>query len=109
MTGRTVSSVYPSPWLRPEDLGGQARKVRIEAVDVQGFRQRDGSTQEKIVITFERAHKRLICNVTQARALAEIAGTEEIDDWPGLAVVLTAARASNGKLTIAVHGVEAQP
>ncbi len=22
MTGRTVSDVYPSPWLRPEDLAG---------------------------------------------------------------------------------------
>ncbi|MBK8211606.1 MAG: hypothetical protein IPK78_18275 [Rhodospirillales bacterium] len=107
MSGRTVSDVYPSPWLRAEDLGGAARKVVIEAVDVQGFRQRDGATAEKVVVSFARATKRLICNVTQARALAEICGTEEIDGWRGQQVVLTAARASNGKLTIAVHGVAA--
>lgn len=106
MTGRTVSDVYPSPWLRAEDLGGQAKRVRIERVDVQGIRQRDGSTQNKLIVTFERATKRLICNVTQARALAEAAGTEEFDRWAGVVVVLTATRASNGKLTIAVHGAE---
>lgn len=105
MSGRTVSDVYPSPWLRAEDLGGQARTVRIAAADVQGFRQRDGTTAEKVVVSFERASKRLVCNVTQARAIAEAAGTEAIDGWSGTAVVLTAARASNGKGTIAVHGV----
>ncbi len=102
---RTVSDVYPSPWLRPEDLAGAARRVQVESVDVQGFRQRDGSTQEKIVVGFVGKQKRMICNVTQARALAEIAGSEEIDRWAGVQVVLTPARASNGKLTIAVHGV----
>jgi hypothetical protein len=85
-------------------LGGSARRATVEKVDVQGFRQRDGSTQEKIVVSFVRATKRLICNVTQARALAEIAGSDGIDDWPGTLVVLTAAKASNGKLTVAVHG-----
>jgi len=102
---RTVSDVYPSPWLRPEDLAGAARRVQVESVDVQGFRQRDGSTQEKIVVGFLGKQKRMICNVTQARALAEIAGSEEIDRWAGAQVVLTPARATNGKLTIAVHGV----
>ena len=106
MTGRTVSDVYPSPWLRAEDLNSQARKVRVLAVDVQEFRQRDGSMQNKIVVTFERATKKLICNMTQARAFADIAKSEEIDDWMGMHVVLTAARANNGKLTIAVHGVD---
>lgn len=106
MTGRTVSDVYPSPWLRAEDLSSQARTVRVLAVDVQGFRQRDGSTQNKIVVAFERASKKLICNVTQARAFAEIAKSEEIDDWLGVQVVLTAVRVANGKLTIVVHGVE---
>lgn len=105
MTGRTVSDVYPSPWLRPEDLAGAARRVQVSGVDVQGFRQRDGSQQEKIVVAFVGKQKRMICNVTQARALAEIAGSEEIDRWAGLAVVLTPARATNGKPTVAVHGV----
>jgi hypothetical protein len=100
-----VSDVYPSPWLRPEDLAGAARRVQVESVDVQGFRQRDGSTQEKIVVGFLGKQKRMILNVTQARALAEVAGSEEIDRWAGVQVVLTPARASNGKLTIAVHGV----
>ncbi len=106
MSGRTVSDVYPSPWLRPEDLAGAARRVVVEGVDVDKFRTPDGKKEEKVVVSFVGKQKRLICNVTQARALAEIAGSEEIDRWAGLTVVLTPARASNGKATIAVHGVD---
>ena len=105
MNGRTVSDVYPSPWLRAEDLAGAARRVQIEGVDVESFRQPNASKEERVVVRFVAKQKRLICNVTQARALAEIAGSEEIDRWAGMQVVLTPARATNGKLTIAVHGV----
>ena len=106
MTGRTVSDVYPSPWLRPEDLAGAARRVQVEEVTVESFRQPNGASQEKIVVAFVGKKKRLICNVTQARALAEVSGSDEIDRWRGLVVVLTPARASNGKATIAVHRAE---
>lgn len=106
MTGRTVSDVYPSPWLRPEDLAGAARRVQVSGVEVESFRQPNGAKEERIVVSFVGKQKRLICNLTQARALAEIAGTEEIDRWDDLAVVLTPARATNGKPTIAVHGVD---
>ena len=103
MSGRTVSDVYPSPWLRPEDLAGAARRVQVEAVTVESFRQQNGTSEERIVVAFVGKQKRLICNVTQARALAEVSGSEAIDDWRGLHVVLTPARATNGKATIAVH------
>lgn len=105
MTGRTVSDVYPSPWLRPEDLAGAARRVQVSGVEVESFRQPNGAKEERIVVSFVGKQKRLICNLTQARALAEIAGTEEIDRWDDLAVVLTPARATNGKGTVAIHGV----
>ena len=102
----TVESVYPSPWIKAEDLQGRAIRVTIQSVDVQEFRQRDGSRKAAIVLSFERAHKALICNVTQARAVAAILGTELLAEWPGHAVTLAPSRAPNGRPTIAVLAQE---
>jgi len=99
---RTVSEVYPSKWLRAVDLQGRPARVQIVAVDVQDFRQRDGSQEARIVISFARKHRRLVCNRTQAQALAEILGTEEFERWIDRDVILAPGRAPNGQQTIVI-------
>jgi len=98
----TVSAVYPSPWIKAEDLQGRAVTVTIREVGVQEFRQRDGSYKVAIVLAFEGARKRMICNVTQAKAVAAIVGSERLGEWPGHTVTLAPSRAPNGRPTIAV-------
>ncbi len=104
MPGRTVSEIYPSPWLRADDLQGQKALVRVERVDVEALRQRDGNNKEKIVLTFAGKRKRMVLNVTQARAIATIAKTEDIDRWVGMALMLKPGVANNGKPTIIIEG-----
>ena len=56
----------------------------------------------KAIIAFERAHKRLILNKTQAQAIAAILRSETFADWSGQKIQLSAGRAPNGKDTVVV-------
>jgi len=69
---------------------------------VQGFRQRDGSTRIAVVLGFEKAGRKLICNKTQCFTLASITGSATFTDWVGHTVALSPSTAPNGKPTIAV-------
>lgn len=106
MTARTVSELFPSPWLKAEDLKGQAVVVTIEAVTVENLRQFDGTQAQKVVVAFKSAKKRLILNKTQALRLAELTRSEVIDDWVEKRVTLKPAVAKNGKPTV---GIDAAP
>ena len=48
-----VSDIYASPWLRAEDLQGRVVNVIISRVTVESIRNRDNTTEPKIVIDFE--------------------------------------------------------
>lgn len=93
---------YTSPWLKAADLQGRAHRLKVERATVEEVRQQDGSKELKIIVAFEKAKKRLICNKTQALALADAAHTEEFARWAGLTVVLEPA-VSRGKDTINIR------
>jgi hypothetical protein len=64
-----------------------------------------------VVLDFEKATKRLICNKTQAHHVAAILGTERLGEWPGRKIRLGAGQAPNGRPTIVileVNGDQAQ-
>ena len=98
---------YQSPWLRGEDLGGQSRRVKVERASVEEIRQADGTNQQRIVVTFVGKQKKLICNKTQAMALATALG-DDTAGWVGRDVYLTPAPTPQGKLTISIMGVPAE-
>jgi hypothetical protein len=98
---KTVSDLYPSPWLHAGDLAKPVA-VRIAGVELQEFHLPDGTDHLALVVSFEKAKRRLILNKTQARALMAICGTEVFSEWVGASVQLAPAMASNHKGTIAV-------
>ena len=97
---RRVSEVYPSKWLVAGDLQKPVT-VTILCVDVEELRQADGDKEQKLVLTFKSATKRLILNSTQAKRLAELLG-DEFNTWVNARVKLAPSKASNGKATIAI-------
>lgn len=99
----TVSELYPSKWLRAGDLRPGGVRVKIVGVEVQELRQPDGAVKQSAILSFEHATKRMICNVTQCRAIAQILESERFADWPGHTVCLVPAMAQNGKATIEVQ------
>jgi hypothetical protein len=90
---------YQSPWLSLPDLAGRAARVTISEVKVEEVRQRDGSKARKVVLSFSGKRKRLICNVSQARAAGDAWG-DDLDRWVGKAAILQPGKAENGKDTI---------
>lgn len=101
-----IQELYPRRWLYPEDLNGKAVTVVIDGAAVEQLRNpKTNKMEPKLVISFRKATKRLICNKTQAYAIAAITGSQDTDAWPGHKVTLSAAVAPNGKATILVTPV----
>ena len=96
-----ASEIYPM-YLKAADLGGKAVSVKITRVDLEVFHGRDGSERPALVLSFEKARRRLILNRTQARELCRILQSERLADWPGKSVTLAPGQAPNGKQTITV-------
>ena len=90
---------YQSPWLSLPDLAGRAARVTISEVKVEEVRQRDNTTARKVVLSFTGKKKRLICNVSQARAAGEAWG-DDLDQWVHKQAILQPGKAENGKDTI---------
>lgn len=105
---RTVSELFPSPWLSPDDLPAAPVVMVVSAAElIEVYSIFEKGNVWKLAISFEtikgqRAAKRLICNKTQAEAMAELSGTEEFARWPGLAVTLGRGIAHNRKPTTIV-------
>ena len=104
-----IAKLYPSRYLKAEDLKGRAVRVTISAVTVEELRNpRTNAKDTKAVLHFSRSEKVLPLNKTQAFALASITGSTDTDAWPGFVVVLAAGRAPNGQQTITITA-PAQP
>lgn len=99
-----VSEVYASPWLKAEDLQGKTVKVTVSQASAETLPNADGSKQDKIVLTFQGAKRKLILNKTQAAAMAGIGG-DDTDLWRGIEVYLAPQPTNNGKLTISLLAV----
>lgn len=98
-----IQQIFPRRWLYPEDLGGRAVTVTIEAATVEELRNpRTNKPEAKLVVSFAKATKRLVLNKTQAYAIAAATSSQDTDGWPGKRVTLSAATAPNGKATILI-------
>ena len=103
---RTVADLCPHKWLKAEDLGGRKVTVKISEDKVEEFHQPDGTLKPALVLSFERAQRRLILNKTQCTTLVLLLGSAAFGDWVGRMVALSAATTPNCKPTIAVLAAE---
>lgn len=99
-----IRSVFPSPWISPDDLGDRRFELTISAVTIEEVHDRTTNQKvRKLVVAFAEAKKRFICNKTQAFAIAKHAGHDDTDHWIGKKVALRSGKAHNGKPTIVVE------
>lgn len=109
MTAPTnVNDTFPRPFLHYDDLdrpGGYT--LLISGVEVKQFaknpRKPDGEKIYKPVLSFDFAKKKLICNATQARTIAKIAGSGDYSKWEGVKIIVMRGLSHNGKNTIAIN------
>jgi hypothetical protein len=101
----SIKDLYPDKWLRPEHFTGKRPRVFIAAATIEHlFNPRTRRNEPKIVVAFHGKTLRLVCNKTQAHALAAITGSQEIENWQGHEIVLSIATAPNGSPTILITG-----
>jgi len=81
-----ADEIYPSRWLKAEDVGEEKIKVTIKEIKVEEFGEGD-KTQKKIVLEFDESDKGLVLNKTNKDRLKEAWGNET-DNWIGHAIQL---------------------
>ena len=75
----SFDDIYGPRWIKAGDLDGKIVKLQIELADWQEV---GSENEEKIVLAFVGQNKRLILNVTNARALAQ-AWSKNASLWAG--------------------------
>lgn len=83
-----IDTAFPSKYLRAADLGDVQPIVTIARVTVEAV----GREQEqKPIVYFVGKSKGVVLNKTNSRAIAQIAGSSETDDWEGTQIQLYVA------------------
>jgi hypothetical protein len=82
-----VGDVFPSEFLKSEDLGGVHANKRVTVIIADVKRWEDPQGGPKVNLGFHKTKKRLLCNKTNARTIQKIYG-EEMDDWVGKPITL---------------------
>lgn len=83
----SIDEVFTSNTLKADDIRGREPTVTIAAVEPREFKGRDGKIQNKLIITFQRAKKPLVCNKTNAKRIAAQHG-KDYAKWIGKQITL---------------------
>lgn len=90
-----LNEAFPSNWLKCDDLQGRQVKVTIDTYSFDEIGE-----EKKLVLHFKGKEKGLVCNKTNAGSIAQICGTEELDEWTGHQIILFPTTTPfNGKST----------
>lgn len=99
----SIKDIFPDKWLKAEVINGHRPRVAIEHVGIEKlFNPTSRKYEPKLVVKFHGKELRLVCNKTQAQALATICKSNDYTLWVGYEVVLSSAKAPNGKDTILI-------
>lgn len=99
------NQVFPSRWIKADDL--QGKRIRVTIDDV---RMEEIGGEDKPVLHFQGKDKGMICNVTNWGRLAVGLGSDESDDWHGRDILLQAEPVSfQGKTVMGLRVHVDQP
>ena len=103
-----INAAFPSRFLRASDLTTGPVIATIDRVEIESVGGGQGHAKEdKPVVYFRGKKKGLVLNKVNANAIAKIAGTTEMDDWPGVQVELYTTDVEFGGDTIEAIRVRA--
>lgn len=84
--------VSESAFLKAADIRGGRMLVTVSAVDVEPV---GVEKVTKVILTFTGIEKRMTMNMTNLEMVASIAGTDDIDRWPGVSFELYIVKVPN--------------
>ena len=80
-----IGDVFPSKWLKVEDLNGKRITVTIDRVEFEMVGQ---PAERKAVVYFKGKDKGLCLNKTNANSIHFITGSDDTDDWENERIVV---------------------
>lgn len=78
-----IGTAFPGQFLKAADLQGRRVQVVIERVEME-----DIGGDQKPVVHFKGKERGLVLNKTNANAIWGFTGTDDTDDWEGVAITL---------------------
>lgn len=99
-----INEVYSGETIKAADLQNRTVTVTIASVELKEFSGQDGKpAQKKLLIKFANTQKALVCNKTNAKAIAFLWGSETAG-WIGRKIALKPEMVSfKGEPTLAVR------
>lgn len=92
-----INTAFPSNYLKAADLNGKAVPVTIHQVKIEKVGR---DQQEKPVVYFMGKEKGMVLNVTNAKKIAQIAGSAETEDWGGTVIAIYPTEVEFGGETV---------
>lgn len=85
--------ILESDYLAGSDLDDGTGKfqeiaVTITKVSRESVKDQNGKNEDCLVLKFKEKPKPMICNVTNAKVIEKLAGSQYIEDWVGLRILL---------------------
>jgi hypothetical protein len=102
-----ATELFPSKYLRAADLKGKARKVKIQDVSHETFKD-NGQDVVKAVLHLDDGTS-MVCNKTNWGMLAAISGEDDDANWVGVEIELKAQKVSGpgGKIVDSIRVYDA--
>jgi len=79
-----LGAAFPSDYIKAEDLNGQQVTLSISNVEMDGIGK---DKDQKLVIAFSGAKKKMVCNKTNAKTIAGHYG-DDTDMWIGQKITI---------------------
>ena len=79
---KTVEDYFPSRFLKSDDVKADT------PVTISKIEEEKVGEDMKPIVYFEETDKGLVLNVTNARKIADIVGSDKISEWPGNKITL---------------------
>lgn len=74
-----ISEAFPGNFLKAEDLNGKPVTLTIDEVTLEELKG-GGKTEKKLLLSFRKTDKKLICNKTNANTISKLYG-DDTDGW----------------------------
>jgi len=83
-----VELMYPNDYLKAPEFRGKDVTLTIEKVYIDDLKDMKGGKKKKYIIEFVETPKKLVLNITNARAIAKKLNEPKAIKWPGSKITL---------------------
>lgn len=98
-----LSEAFPSNFLKHTDIPSAGVTVVIAKAEMEEIGQ-GKDAENKLILSFQDTAKKLVTNVTNAKNIAKVIGSDDTDNWIGKPITLVVREVDfQGETTLAIR------